>query len=604
MVDIQTGPNRKIGGSMYKILIVEDSNSLRSKLVAAIDRRQFQVVEALDGEDGLKKFSEHNDIDIVFTELLMPGLMGPEMLRKIREKNSQRPIIFAVTSAFINQKLKNEMDYLDIAKWLPKPVVFSQISNILYQACNEYLGKSSPLSLANSAALGATDANGKIIVVEKSSQIREKIDAFFANKQHEIIYATDDQEVLDVFNKYSDVSLIIADLEVLKGAAFEMLRKIRKVEEGSNLPVVFSVSFQNLLLKHEAEELGARVFTKPFDLDEVQTFVESQLINLVQKKDHKKGENLSIDQRFEALYQSSSLSDAEVNACRKLFNTERQVMTRRHDQFLTEIIEHERSLVLLREKEKEVSNKSEPQSLEASAIPGFVKQLETPLSILNVTIAAMTQANQNLKSIVTANSDNDSTLSIKQLNAVGNSYEQISALLKTNLNRSVEIAEGLRLLYPSGKVDSIEEFSLFDLIKTVIDKVEQKYRHLKPKFSNRISGDFTISQDLEKVTAVIRHVLENAVEHGGSDNGPIEIQAADQGGNVVIDVSDLGQGVGDLDSDQIFKAFYTTKPQQGKVGLGLYISQMLLQKIKGSISCRREGDKTVFTLTLGKDLQN
>lgn len=65
-----------------KILIVDDEPLVRKSLGRACAAKGHQVIEAVDGSEGLVKWLEA-DPDVVFLDVLMPGLSGPELLKEI-----------------------------------------------------------------------------------------------------------------------------------------------------------------------------------------------------------------------------------------------------------------------------------------------------------------------------------------------------------------------------------------------------------------------------------------------------------------------------------------------------------------------------------------
>ena len=74
-----------------KLLIVEDEASIAEVLTAYAKREGYDTVYASDGMKALEIF-EHNDIDMVILDLMLPKLSGEEVCRRIREKSSV-PII-------------------------------------------------------------------------------------------------------------------------------------------------------------------------------------------------------------------------------------------------------------------------------------------------------------------------------------------------------------------------------------------------------------------------------------------------------------------------------------------------------------------------------
>ena len=76
---------------MTRILIVEDEESYREPLVYQLTREGYDVSAAASGEEGLELFTK-GGIDLVLLDLMLPGMDGIEICRKIREF-SNVPII-------------------------------------------------------------------------------------------------------------------------------------------------------------------------------------------------------------------------------------------------------------------------------------------------------------------------------------------------------------------------------------------------------------------------------------------------------------------------------------------------------------------------------
>ncbi|WP_026925813.1 response regulator transcription factor [Granulicoccus phenolivorans] len=68
---------------MTRVLVVEDEESYREALAYMLRKEGFEVIEAIDGTEGLAKF-DRNGADIVLLDLMMPGLPGTEVCRQLR----------------------------------------------------------------------------------------------------------------------------------------------------------------------------------------------------------------------------------------------------------------------------------------------------------------------------------------------------------------------------------------------------------------------------------------------------------------------------------------------------------------------------------------
>jgi DNA-binding response OmpR family regulator len=75
-----------------RILVVEDDPDIRLGLVDTLESEGYQVLEAKDGLEAVKLFDMH-DIDLLLLDIMMPGKNGYDVLREIRVKNKQIPVI-------------------------------------------------------------------------------------------------------------------------------------------------------------------------------------------------------------------------------------------------------------------------------------------------------------------------------------------------------------------------------------------------------------------------------------------------------------------------------------------------------------------------------
>jgi DNA-binding NtrC family response regulator len=77
---------------MAKILIIDDEKAIRKTLSEILSFEGHQIIEAIDGEDGLQKFKE-NSFDVVLCDIKMPKMDGIEFLENAKTINSDVPII-------------------------------------------------------------------------------------------------------------------------------------------------------------------------------------------------------------------------------------------------------------------------------------------------------------------------------------------------------------------------------------------------------------------------------------------------------------------------------------------------------------------------------
>jgi two-component system chemotaxis response regulator CheY len=102
-----------------KVLIADDSTSMRQMIDFTLNDAGYTVVQAVDGEDALTKFAQ--DINVVITDLNMPKMNGIELIKKIREGTVNKfvPIIMLTTESETTKK--EEGRKAGATAWIIKP---------------------------------------------------------------------------------------------------------------------------------------------------------------------------------------------------------------------------------------------------------------------------------------------------------------------------------------------------------------------------------------------------------------------------------------------------------------------------------------------------
>lgn len=87
--------NQLILNKDIKVLVADDSKTLRSYISAQLSKLLYQVVEAENGVDAIKRLTEHSDIELLITDYNMPKMNGIELIRHVRQSRlrDEFPII-------------------------------------------------------------------------------------------------------------------------------------------------------------------------------------------------------------------------------------------------------------------------------------------------------------------------------------------------------------------------------------------------------------------------------------------------------------------------------------------------------------------------------
>ena len=76
------------------VLVVDDEPAVRAVAARSLKQAGFRVLQAADGGDALELIDRHGPPQLVLTDLLMPGIGGAELVRRLRERWPMLPILF------------------------------------------------------------------------------------------------------------------------------------------------------------------------------------------------------------------------------------------------------------------------------------------------------------------------------------------------------------------------------------------------------------------------------------------------------------------------------------------------------------------------------
>jgi two-component system, chemotaxis family, chemotaxis protein CheY len=105
-----------------KVLVVDDSQSLRLQIAQTLEQAGFCVIEAQDGIQGLARVAENADASLILLDVNMPGMGGLEMLAQLALETGapKIPVLMLTTEA--DRVLIARAKAAGAKGWLIKPV--------------------------------------------------------------------------------------------------------------------------------------------------------------------------------------------------------------------------------------------------------------------------------------------------------------------------------------------------------------------------------------------------------------------------------------------------------------------------------------------------
>src|SRR5580700_6289813 len=107
-----------------RILVVEDEPKVAAFVARGLRDQRFSVDVDNDGQSGWEMASTC-DYDLLVLDLMLPGLTGGEVLRRIRRKGSQVPVLILTARASTAEKVENFEAGAD--DYLTKPFAFDEL---------------------------------------------------------------------------------------------------------------------------------------------------------------------------------------------------------------------------------------------------------------------------------------------------------------------------------------------------------------------------------------------------------------------------------------------------------------------------------------------
>jgi two-component system cell cycle sensor histidine kinase/response regulator CckA len=107
------------------VLLVEDEPMVRTVAERALTRQGYTVITANNGEEALEVVNRGEAIDLLISDVVMPLMDGPTMVREARKSRPELPILFM--SGYAEEQLRNSID-IDNCAFLPKPFSVQELA--------------------------------------------------------------------------------------------------------------------------------------------------------------------------------------------------------------------------------------------------------------------------------------------------------------------------------------------------------------------------------------------------------------------------------------------------------------------------------------------
>ena len=116
---------------MSTIMLVDDSATILLSIASILTKAGYTVEKAANAELALQKFNAGTKVDLLITDLNMPGMNGIELITEVRKLPAYKfmPILFLTTES--QQSRKMEAKAAGASGWIVKPATADELLNTI-----------------------------------------------------------------------------------------------------------------------------------------------------------------------------------------------------------------------------------------------------------------------------------------------------------------------------------------------------------------------------------------------------------------------------------------------------------------------------------------
>lgn len=253
-----------------RILVVDDNPGTAATLARAIARISptLKVISAPDGETALRQVSgEH--VDLVITDMMMPGLNGLELIERLRKNADGNPLFTILMTAYDVPGLKESARRMRVDETLIKPIPPERVCQIVRKSLEKaQVARPTPGTGQKLRLLAADDNPSNLTLLAR----------YLQQEEYELITASNGLETLEK-TRAELPDLILLDVNMPEMDGFQVLEAIRSNPLTERIPVIIVTAARlDPVDMQYALNLGADDYVmKPFDRRELLARIRARL---------------------------------------------------------------------------------------------------------------------------------------------------------------------------------------------------------------------------------------------------------------------------------------------------------------------------------------
>jgi CheY-like chemotaxis protein len=263
--DVETGP---ASGGTETVLVVEDDEDVRGTVVDMLSELGYRVLKAKDAQSALAIIESGVPIDLLFTDVIMPGpLRSPALARQARERLPGIAVLF--TSGYTENaivhggRLDEGIDLL--SKPYSREALARKIRHVLRNQ-QQRIGVPPALRPIQNQDRQAGEAPPvdrlRVLLVEDDTIIRLTTADMLVNLGHSVADAADAAQAFQLLDKHT-FDVMITDI-ALPGLAGDELAA-RAIGQQPGLRIIFASGYETQIARGRRELTDVVLLQKPYN---------------------------------------------------------------------------------------------------------------------------------------------------------------------------------------------------------------------------------------------------------------------------------------------------------------------------------------------------
>lgn len=254
-VEVQNGP---ISGGTETVLVVEDDDEVRATVVDLLGELGYSVLKAVDAASALSVIESGIPIDLLFTDVVMPGrLKSPELARMARERLPDLAVLF--TSGYTENSIVHGGRLDPGVDLLSKPYTREALARkFRHVLANQKQRSRAACAAASPRSASLADAPLLVLLVEDDPLILMNSADMLQDMGFTVVEAMNGEEAMSALSATA-VDVLVTDVNLPDLSGVELAERARRLRP--DIGIVFATGASEVEFPGDA----VRFLSKPYD---------------------------------------------------------------------------------------------------------------------------------------------------------------------------------------------------------------------------------------------------------------------------------------------------------------------------------------------------